>query len=106
MATNFEQPGEVITFAHTSAVASGEAILIGTKVGVASGAYGADEAGSYAVEKCYRLPKAAAAGEMTTGSAAYFAGGEVTAVDTDAYCGFVAETAAADATTILVKLNA
>lgn len=109
MATNYVQPGDTIEYAHGSAVDSGELITIGDKVGVALGSFEADEAGSYAVDGVFEVPKASAADAMGVGASAYEASGEATDVDdsgSNTYAGFVTEPAGAGDTTVRIKLNA
>lgn len=105
MATNFVQPGDTIEYAHSSAVASGELVAIGTIAGVALGKFDASEAGSYALDGVFELPKASAAGAMSAGAKAYHASGEVTDVNTDPFAGTVIEDAASGDTTIKVRVN-
>lgn len=105
MATNYVQPGDTISYAHSSAVASGELVAIGTIAGVALGKFDADESGSYGIDGVFELPKADAAGEMTAGAKAYHASGEVTDADTDPFAGIVVEDAAAGDSTIKVRVN-
>ena len=57
---NFVQPGENIEYAHTAAVVSGQAIAIGALIGIASGAYAANEKGIYSLEGVYKIAKASA----------------------------------------------
>ena len=106
MATNFKQPADVIEYAHGSAVDSGAAVAIGTKVGVALGSFGAGESGAYSLEGAFEVPKAGATGALDIGDAVYLNGsGEVTTVDTDTYAGIAVEAAASGATTCVIKLN-
>lgn len=46
----YVKPGDAITYAHTSAVTPGQAVKIGLFLGVALGAYAANQAGAYAVK--------------------------------------------------------
>jgi predicted RecA/RadA family phage recombinase len=106
MATNYTQAGNVLTYAHASAVASGAPVAIENIVGVAVGSYGEAEAGSYSVEGVFELPKAGAAGEMKVGEQAFLVAGNIAAaIGAGIFAGTVAETAAADATTIKVRIN-
>lgn len=106
MATNYVQPGNTLTYAHASAVESGAAVAIENIVGVALGKFGEAEAGSYAVEGVFELPKASAAGAMKVGEEAFLVSGEATdAIGAGIFAGTVAEDAAADGTTIKVKIN-
>lgn len=106
MATNYVQPGNTIEYAHDSAVESGEALAVGNIALVALGAFAEDVAGSYAAEGVFELPKADAAGAMTLGAQAFLVSGEITdAIGAGIFAGTVAEDAAADATTIKVRIN-
>jgi len=58
---NAIKSGHVATFAHTSAVVSGQPIDMGNgKVGVACGAYDANESGEYATSGVHSFAKEAA----------------------------------------------
>jgi predicted RecA/RadA family phage recombinase len=106
MATNYIQPGETLTYAHASAVESGAAVAIENIVGVALGKFGEAEAGSYAVDGVFELPKASAAGEMKIGEHAFLVSGEATdAIGAGVFAGTVAETAAAADETVKVRIN-
>ena len=106
MATNYDSPGKVYTYAHSSAVASGAALAVNNIALVALGAFAENEAGSYASEGIFELPKASAAGAMAVGEEAFLVSGEVTdAIGAGIFAGTVAEAAAADATTVKVDIN-
>lgn len=57
---NFKQPGKVMSYAHGSAVESGDVVQIGALVGIATGKYAANEEGEYALMGVYSLPKGSA----------------------------------------------
>lgn len=107
MATNFVQKGDIIEYAHGSAVLSGAAVNIGQMVGIAQGDYGENELGAYAVEGVFEVPKAGATGALLPGALAYFAGGEVFAAAASGRVlgGKVVAGASASADTCLVKLT-
>lgn len=107
MATNYDQPGETITFANASAVSPGACIAIGAIVGVALGNFADNQPGSYRIEGVFELPKAGATGALAVGARAFVAGGEVfsAAATGRAYAGIVTEAAGSSATTCKVKLN-
>lgn len=52
---NFRHNGKVITRANTAAVFSGEPIAIGSKAGVPSGDYAANESGEYVMAGVFSL---------------------------------------------------
>lgn len=54
---NFVQPGENIEYAHTSAVESGDAIVIGGLIGIATGKFAANVAGIYSLKGVYKFAK-------------------------------------------------
>jgi predicted RecA/RadA family phage recombinase len=107
MATNFVQPADTITFAHSAPVNSGVALNIGQVVGIALGKYGANEAGSYKLTGAFTVPKADATGALLPGAYAYFAGGEVfsSAATGRVKGGVVIESASASAETCVVMLT-
>ena len=57
MTTSYKTSGQRMRHAHTAAVESGEAIIVGTLLGIALGKYDADETGIYVVEGIHTLPK-------------------------------------------------
>jgi predicted RecA/RadA family phage recombinase len=54
---NYVKEGNVINFAHTSAVTSGQPLKIGMFLAVALGAYGANVSGAYAIKGVYNITK-------------------------------------------------
>lgn len=54
---NFSQPGKVISHTEASAVASGQMVQIGALVGVACGAYEANQEGEYSLLGVYEFDK-------------------------------------------------
>ena len=57
---NYVQPGYKTNYAHTAAVISGQAVLVGTELLVATGAFGANEEGVYVRAGVVTLPKVTA----------------------------------------------
>lgn len=57
---NYVKPGYKTTHAHSAAVVSGQAILVGTELLVATGSFGADQEGEYLRAGVVSLPKVAA----------------------------------------------
>lgn len=107
MATNKVQTGKVKSYAHSSAVTSGEAIIIGKRIAVALGNYEADELGAYDTEGVYTLPKTNASDVIADGVEVYLTpAGNVSlsnSGNTSAGCAFAAS--AAGVTTVDVKIN-
>lgn len=58
---NKVQEGKVMPFVAAADVASGEAVVIGSLVGVSATAVASGDSGSAAIAEVYRLPKASAA---------------------------------------------
>ena len=56
MSKNYVKKGERITHAHTAAVVSGQAVLIGAMLGVAETAAAANADAEYATTDVYTLP--------------------------------------------------
>jgi predicted RecA/RadA family phage recombinase len=57
MAKNYHSPGEHITFTATGAIASGQAVVIGTLLGVSLTALANGGSGEAAIEGVWELPK-------------------------------------------------
>lgn len=57
MTVKFVKEGNILQFAHTSAVTAGQALKIGAFLGVALGSYGANVTGAYAVKGVYNVTK-------------------------------------------------
>lgn len=57
---NYVQPGYKTNYAHSAAVVSGQAVLVGTELLVATGAFAANEEGVYLRAGVVTLPKVAA----------------------------------------------
>lgn len=113
MATNHEQPGNVIRYTATADVTSGQVVRIGNILGVALEAIANGDAGNVAIDGVFRVPKVSAAvikaGESLCwdASAAAFddnlatpATGDVTGAASVAF-----EAAGAGVTTLAVKFT-
>ena len=115
MATNFIQKGDVIDYTPSSAVESGEVVVIGSLVGVAKTDIAASAEGAVAIEGVYEIPAATAA--ITLGAAVYWdadgnpvggtaGSGAATATSTDnTKMGYAVEAKASAAGTVKVKLE-
>jgi predicted RecA/RadA family phage recombinase len=104
---NFIQDGQHLDYASTAAVVSGQAILIGTKIGVAMKDYAANELGIYRVTGVIELPKKAA-DAPAVGAALYWDNTNkyltVTASG-NTYAGWAFAAAAGAAATVVTKIN-
>ena len=105
MASNYIQPGEVIDHTPTSAVASGEAVVIGGRVGVALDDIAANETGSVAMTGVFELPKKDAEA-ASKGVTVYWNGSALTTTASgNTEAGYAFRAAAAEDTTCHVKLR-
>ena len=103
MATNLYQNGETISHAAAGAVASGQAVAIGTVIGIAREAAGAGEMNEYLTEGVYLLPNPTvtlAQGDVVNIDAA----GAIAAAGTAAGIAWAASTGGTDVTAP-VKIN-
>lgn len=111
MATaTYWQRGETIDHKNvTDAVIEANTIVvIGKKIGIAGTDIPAGETGSLHVTGVYKLPKAASTA-IDAGALVYWdasANNITTTAGTNVLAGFAAETVAADAATVAVKINA
>lgn len=109
MAQNHVQEGKVMPWTNGtgSAVASGDVVLIGTKIGVALGDIANGAVGSVAVDEVYEIAKAAPL-VLAQGAAVYWdaADENVNATESgNTYGGYAFEAAASADTTVKIKLN-
>lgn len=105
---NYKRPGHTVTFAHSAAVTSGQALVIGTLLAVAAGAYAADEAGEYYIDGVFELPKTTGAA-MTVGQVVNLNTGDGLLIGTEPAaalmtCAVVMEAANSAATKVTVRL--
>lgn len=110
MTTKYVQPGEIIDYTPTAAVASNAVIPLGVLIGVAVSDIAANDTGGLAVEGVFDLPKKAGGaigvGQPVTWSAADAAFVFGAGVANDVAGGAVAVQAAVNAdTTVRVKLT-
>jgi predicted RecA/RadA family phage recombinase len=109
MATNHVQKGDVIDYTNggSAAISSGDAVIIGTLVGVALVDIAVGDAGAVAVTEVWTLPKNASEA-ITQGAKVYLnSSGDITATSTDNTFAGVAFAAAAGADAgVDVLLNA
>lgn len=99
--------GKMITYAHTAAVVSGQAVKIGNLLGVAATDGAANETVEYAISDVYELPKTSA-DVVAIGALVYWnaAAGEITTVATgNLEAGRAYAAAGAGATKVQVLLN-
>lgn len=106
MANNYVQPGEVIDHVPAENVASGEAIVIGARIGVAQTDVAAGEEGEFAVTDVHTLPKNS--GAIDQGVDVYLTGaGNITTTATDnTLAGYAFTPAASGDSFVAVKINA
>lgn len=109
MAGNKVQDGNVINYTNATGVdiASGDLVVIGTRVGVALVDIADGAAGAVAVTGVYEVPKEAALA-VTQGDLLYAdaTSGELDKTDTNTLAGYAFADAAGAADTVQVKLNA
>lgn len=102
---NKQQTGVILNHTAAAPVASGGVVVLTDRIGVAITALAAGETGAVLTEGVAVLPKAA--GALTQGQEVYWDGTAITATPTDnTRAGYAAADAAADATSVAVKLNA
>lgn len=102
---NKQQTGVILNHTAAAPVASGGVVVIGARIGVAITDIPTGQTGAILTEGVVTLPKAA--GALAQGADVYWNGTAITATPTDnTAAGFAAESAAADATSVAVKLNA
>ncbi|MCB2218061.1 MAG: DUF2190 family protein [Desulfobulbaceae bacterium] len=110
MAQNYVQEGAVMPWTNglSADVASGDVVLVGTRVGVALGDIADGEDGQLAIEGVWEVPKAAPL-EISQGDLLYWDAADEnfnkTATD-NTLSGFAFAGAESAATTVLIKLNA
>jgi predicted RecA/RadA family phage recombinase len=103
---NYIQKGDVITIVAAAAIESGDAVVVGAKVGVAVADAGIGESVAVALEGVYELPKKAA-DTIDQGQAVYWDAdpGEITETSTDhILAGYAWVAAGAATTTVQVRL--
>lgn len=107
MSTNYVGEGNVIKVTLTAAQASGQALLIGTLLGVAITAGNTGDTINFAIEEAFTLPKVAATA-ITQGAALYWdnaAKNLTTTAAGNTLVGTALAAAAAADTTVLIKLK-
>lgn len=105
MVANFVYKGDALDYYNTgdAAIAAGDVITLVTRIGVAGTDIEVGKKGSVNVTGVFALPKTDTA-EIAQGTAVYWDGSGITATEGDTPAGYAAETSAADAATIEVKL--
>lgn len=99
------QRGEAIDFANNTgaAIEANEIVVLGSHVGVAGTPIAAGETGTLHVFGVFEMPKKEAEA-ITAGADVYYADGAITATEGTVKAGYATEAAAADATSVKVKL--
>lgn len=104
---NYIQKGDVITVTAAAAIESGDAVVVGTKVGVAVKDAAIGEKVAVSLEGVYELPKKAA-DNIAVGALCYWDAdpGEITTTATDnTLAGIAFAAAGTSTTTVQVKLT-
>lgn len=102
---NYWQRGESLDYVNAgdTKIEAGDVVVLGKRIGIAGCDIPAGETGSIHVEGVFEFPKGSAA--ITAGAEVYWSGTEI-AASGDNKAGYVVADAAADDTTVLVKINA
>lgn len=99
------QEGDRLDYTPTTGVAAGEAVVIGSIVGVASSPIAANELGSVNVEGVFSIPKPTGAGtDYAMGSKVSLYNGQAVTGATGTAMGYVAKKPATTDTTVNVLL--
>ena len=108
MTTRFIQPGKVLDFTNGgTAIASGAAVLVGTRVGVALGNIAANATGSVQICGVFTMPKVSA-DVITQGALVYLvsaSGAMTTTAAGNTLAGVAAAAAGNGATSVNVLMN-
>lgn len=108
MAKNHIQEGNIMTWTNGTgaAVASGEVVVVGTLIGVATGAIAAGATGELAIAEVWELPKEAPL-DIAQGDLVYWddANNNIDKTNTNVLAGRAFATAASAATSVKVLLN-
>lgn len=107
---NYIQEGKKLVWTNStgSDVASGDVVVVGNRIGIASVAIADGESGVLSMEGVYELAKAVDEAFATQGTAVYWdsANSKITVVAGDnTPAGYIFETAIQAATTVNVKIN-
>jgi len=107
MAKNYIQPGEVMDYAASSAIASGDVVVVGQRVGVALNDIASGDVGPVQVAGVFEVTKDGAVA-LAAGALVYWdaAAGNADDTDTNPLMGYAFAAAATADATVLVKLNA
>lgn len=108
MSRTFKQPGEVIDYPATAAVASGDVLVIGTRIAVALNAIAAGVTGSAAVTGVHTLPKLST-DAVTQGAVLYWDATNkrlTTTASGNTLAGYAFNAAAAGVAVVDIKINA
>lgn len=102
----YRQEGKVLDYTATADVKLGDIVVFGARVGVAEDNIAKGDVGALAVEGVYRMPKKASLA-ISAGEEVYYSATDktVSKTNTDVDAGYAVEDAAADATTVCVKLR-
>lgn len=107
MTKRFIQPGNVLDHTPSAAVASGDVVVIGVRVGVALTDIAANDTGSLQVTGVFNLPKKSA-DTVAQGAAVYWDATNkqiTTTASGNTLAGYAAQAAGAATTAVDVKIN-
>ena len=108
MSRTFKQPGEVIDVTAATAIASGDVLVIGTRIAVALNAIPSGSAGSAAVTGVHTLTKLST-DVVAQGAALYWDAANkrlTTTAGSNTLAGYAFNAAAAGTTAVDIKINA
>lgn len=108
MTTKFVQPGEVIDYTAGANIASGQVVLMGSRIGVALKAIANGETGPMQVTGVFNIAKLST-DNMAHGALLYWDNTNsrlTTTASGNTLAGFAAAAAAASTTSVNIKINA
>lgn len=105
---SYWQRGEALDYTNTTEdlIEAGTVLVLGTKIGIAGCDIEPGKLGSVHVEGVYRFAKSDAAIDLGAAVSYDSATGKMAAAESGAGNGYAVEAATADATEVLVKINA
>jgi len=105
---NFVQEGEHITYTASADISSGDVVVVGARIGIASKDIASGATGALAVKKVFTLPKKST-DVIAQGALVYWDAdpGEITVTATDnTLAGYAHSAAGSGTTTVNVNINA
>lgn len=104
---NYINEGKTLTYTATADIVSGQAVRVGTKIGVAVADIANGATGTLWMDGVFELPKKSA-DTVTVGAALYWdnSNGYLTTTSTDnTYAGYAVEAAGNGATKVKIRIN-